>query len=181
MAKERKLHMSSLKIVASYSAVGGLRVDLTQKVVKNVRRYRQTAFWRREAGGQLFARISGDCWVIEAATGPRRSDIRSRFGFHSDRLAEQVEINALFLNELHYVGDWHTHPELTPTPSQTDLHSMLKMVRASSHELPGFLMLIVGTKLDASGFSLTMHRVGGGWETLPLITGDEFKTIIRWI
>jgi integrative and conjugative element protein (TIGR02256 family) len=165
----------------SYSARGGTSVELTQNVFYHVRRYRQTAFWRREAGGQLFARISGDRWVIEAATGPRRGDIRSRFGFHSDRLAEQAEINALFSNGLHYVGDWHTHPEPIPTPSQTDLHSMLKMVRASRHELRGFLMLIVGTKLDASGFSLTMHRVGGGWETLSPVTEDGFNTTIRWI
>jgi hypothetical protein len=43
---------------------------------------------------------------------------------------------------------------------------MEKMVRASRHELPGFLMLIVGTATDPAGLWVSMHNVDGSWQPL---------------
>lgn len=88
--------MASLKVSFSSNISDGLGIDLTQNVLTHVGRYRQTAFWKREAGGQLFGRLTLGRWVIEASTGPRRTDIRSRFGFLGDRTADQTEINAFF-------------------------------------------------------------------------------------
>lgn len=129
-------------------------------------RHRQTACWKREAGGQLFARVNGDEWLVEEATGPRRGDIRSRFGFRPNRLAEQREIDERFSLGLHYVGDWHTHPEPIPKPSPTDISSMEEMVEASNHELIGFLMLIIGTELGSNGVWTSVHYAKGRWQQL---------------
>lgn len=137
-------------------------------VVAHVARHRQTSCWKREAGGQLFARIDGDDWMVEEATGPRRGDSRSRFGFRPNRRAEQREIDDRFAVGLHYVGDWHTHPGPNPEPSPMDLASMQAMVRASRHELPGFLMMIVGTDPGSASFWVSMHLVGGSWRRYNL-------------
>lgn len=137
-------------------------------MIEHVSRHRQTAWWKREAGGQLFARVNGDEWHIEEATGPRRSDVRSRFGFRPNRRAEQREILERFASGLHYVGDWHTHPEPVPTPSPTDISSMQEMVAASNHELTGFLMLIVGTAVGGIGLWTSIHHTNGRWEQLNL-------------
>lgn len=161
--------MPSLIEPLAFLAPSGLSATVSGKALTHVHRFRQTTCWKREAGGQLFAKVLDAGWLVEEATGPRINDIRSRFGFEPDRPAERREIQKLFATGLHYVGDWHTHPEPTPTPSQIDLNSIRDMVQASKHELPGFLMLIVGTNLDTTGYSLTLHRVDGSWEKfLPL-------------
>lgn len=51
----------------------------------------------------------------------------------------------MFKEELYYVGDWHTHPELQPTPSGTDISSFQDMFRKSRHRLASFVIVIVGT------------------------------------
>ncbi|WP_394072902.1 Mov34/MPN/PAD-1 family protein [Xanthobacter autotrophicus] len=145
---------------------GSLRVLVRGAVLLHVSHHRQTSCWRREAGGQLFARIHGDEWSVEQATGPRQSDLRSRFGFRPNRKAEQQEIGERFTAGLHYVGDWHTHPESSPKPSSTDISSMKDMVSASRHELAGFLMMIVGTRPGPSGIWLSIHRANGEWSRL---------------
>ena len=52
---------------------------------------------------------------------------------------------------LHYVGDWHTHPEPQPRPSGTDTRSFWDMFRKSRHQLAGFVMIIVGTIAPPAG------------------------------
>lgn len=155
---------------------GNLRVLVRADVLLHVSHHRQTSCWRREAGGQLFARIHGDEWSVEQATGPRQSDFRSRFGFRPNRKAEQQEILERFTGGLHYVGDWHTHPESSPQPSSTDLSSMNDMVSASRHELPGFLMMIVGTRPGPSGIWLSIHHANGEWSRLDQSQPTRDKT-----
>jgi len=96
----------------------------------------------------------------------RTTATASRFGFRPNRKAEQQEIVERFTAGLHYVGDWHTHPESSPKPSSTDLSSMNDMVSASRHELPGFLMMIVGTRPGPSGIWLSIHHANGKWSRL---------------
>ena len=135
-------------------------------MIEHVSRHRQSLWWKREAGGQLFARIDDNEWLIEEATGPRSDDIRSRFGFRSNRRAEQREIDEHFILGLHYVGDWHTHPEPVPRPSPTDFASMKEMVAASNHELAGFLMLIVGMAQPGTNLWASIHHANGCWQQL---------------
>ena len=134
-------------------AVGdtGQTLVLTDTVLGHLRRYRQSSRLSREAGGQLFARIDGDTIIIERATGPRRSDKRTPLSFIPSRIAERREIRSFFKQGLHYVGDWHTHPEAHPRPSATDERSMTEMFRKSHHQLAGFILVIVGTAEDSSG------------------------------
>lgn len=149
---------------------GSPHILICASTLEHVANYRQISCWKREAGGQLFAQIIGNDWKIAEATGPRRGDIRTRFGFRANRSAEQREIEERFSVGLHYVGDWHTHPEEQPKPSSTDLLSMQQMVSASRHELPGFIMMIVGTSAGATGIWLSLHRPGGTWAPLTILT-----------
>lgn len=129
----------------------GQTLILTDAVVAHFARYRQLTATSREAGGQLFARIIGNNILVERATGPRPSDRRSVFFFIPDRIAERREINGLFKAGLHYIGDWHTHPESQPQPSKTDTWSFRDMFRKSRHQLAGFVMVIVGTAAASAG------------------------------
>jgi hypothetical protein len=58
------------------------------------------------------------------ATGPRRTDRRTRTSSVPDRRAEQREIDDRFRRGLHFLGDWHTHPKNIPHPSGPDVASL---------------------------------------------------------
>lgn len=121
-----------------------------------------------EAGGQLFARINGQDILLELATGPRRTDSRSRYFYQPDRRAEQKEINQLHREGLLFVGDWHTHPEPIPNPSQQDLVSIRDSVTKSTHHLKGFLLIIVGTATIPETLWVGLHNATESLRLNPL-------------
>lgn len=115
-----------------------------------------------EAGGQLFAQLSSHEVRIEQATGPRQTDSRSRTAYVPDRIAEQIEIDYWHRKGLHYVGDWHTHPELIPQPSEDDIKSIRDSFSKSQHSLHGFLLVIVGTAKVPSGLYVSLNDANIG-------------------
>jgi len=145
----------------------GQAIVFTDEVVDHFLRHRQQRFWHKEAGGQLFARCSSEGIVVEEATGPRRSDVRKRTLYLPDRLAEQLEINERHERGLHYVGDWHTHPELTPGFSGQDLASIQDCFKRSHHELNAFVLVIVGQDFSPQGLQVTLHDQKCVWELFP--------------
>lgn len=134
----------------------GQTIILSDPVLAHFDHHRQLQANSREAGGQLFARFDGKVVRVERATGPRPSDRRSPTSFVPDRKAERREIRKNFRAGLHYVGDWHTHLEPRPSPSQTDIDSFRDMYRKSSHRLASFLMVIVGTSLEMDGLYVAL-------------------------
>lgn len=139
---------------------------LSEKVVRKFSRHRQKRWYQREAGGQLFARLSVSRIVVEEATGPRRTDRRTRTSYTPDRAAEQREIDTHHAAGLHYVGDWHTHPEKFPSPSGLDIASISESARKSTHGLNGFLLVIVGQAEPPGGLVVSAHGRFGGFVTL---------------
>lgn len=126
----------------------GNRQDLiiTNSVVEFFDSFRQQKRKQTEAGGQLFARIREKSVVVEAATGPHKKDFRRRFYFFPSQIRLRSEIKKYFKNGLHYVGDWHTHPQKIPSPSSLDIESMMNCFLKSKHELEHFILIIVGQK-----------------------------------
>jgi integrative and conjugative element protein (TIGR02256 family) len=151
----------------------GELVILTDTVLKHFRRHQQRRNRDTEAGGQLFGRIYKNIITIEEATGPRRSDIRSRYSYIPDRKAEQREINERFPLGLHFIGDWHTHPEPIPHPSWTDVENMRDCVKKSRRDVSGFLLIIVGTAPPPTGFHASLHD---GDDALLLTTQNKSST-----
>lgn len=137
----------------------GQRLVFTSAVIEHFEKYQQLRWWQREAGGQLFARLALPEILIEEATGPRPTDWRTRNTYRPNRTAEQLEIANHFSRDLHFIGDWHTHPERVPAPSRTDIESMHEMVRQSAHHFNGFVLTIVGT--DPLPRSLYVSVVSG--------------------
>jgi integrative and conjugative element protein (TIGR02256 family) len=150
--------MRSLPDVIVYPiGTTGQQIILANSVVAHLRRHRQRWWYQKEAGGQLFARLEGDRIQVVDATGPRRTDRRTRTGYHPDRRAEQDEIAERHPKGLHFVGDWHTHPDTKPQPSGRDLASMAECFAKSAHGLNGFLLLIVGTVDLPCGIHASLH------------------------
>ncbi len=135
----------------------GERVVIDLSVLSHFQGHQQTRFWHREAGGLLFARIAGKEITIVLATGPRATDIRTPFSYQADRQAEQREIDACFSKDVHYVGDWHTHPQKRPSPSSRDLKTFTSRVCLSRHRMNGLIFAIVGRVKRPGGLLLLIH------------------------
>lgn len=120
------------------------RLVFTSEVLDHFDRNRQRRCLASEAGGQLFARFTADAIVVAVATGPYREDKRSRCLFTPDRRREQRDIDNHFAHRLHFLGNWHTHPQRVPSPSGTDLKNTQQRFIESEHALKAFVMVIVG-------------------------------------
>jgi integrative and conjugative element protein (TIGR02256 family) len=139
-------------VIAYPIGISGQQLILSSNVVDHLRKHRQKWWWQREAGGQIFARFNRSEILVERITGPRSADKRTRHTFYPHRHTEQREIEEYHLKNLHFVGDWHTHPESKPSPSFRDFSSITEMVARSSHALGGFVLLIVGQREPPDGF-----------------------------
>ena len=144
--------MKSLAIGSS-----GQSLMIADDVLSHFDRHRQTRCYHREAGGQLFASFDNPRIVIRAATGPRRTDKRTRYSYVPDRVAEQKEIEEHQRKGMFYVGDWHTHPEQEPQPSPLDIRSICDCFARSRHELNGFVLIIVGISRGENGLYISIH------------------------
>ncbi|EPF90584.1 hypothetical protein GCM10025882_35640 [Acinetobacter gyllenbergii] len=133
-------------------------VEFSPEVLEHLEKYKQKSCFSREAGGQLFGSYNGhNTTKIIGITGPRPQDWRTRFGYVPNAKAEQAEIKENYKLGLHFLGDWHTHPQDIPFPSSTDENSMKKLVKESIHDFVGFLMIIVGRKTFPEGLYVSFH------------------------
>jgi integrative and conjugative element protein (TIGR02256 family) len=137
----------------------GKQVELSAACLETLDANRQRTRLQKETGGQLFATFRPHCIYVECATCIRGA--RSRFSFRPDRAEEQREIEALFNKGLHYVGDWHTHPEDAPSPSQPDCAKALGIYSESQHQLTFMLMAIVGRRPFPEGLFLAAINAEG--------------------
>lgn len=104
-----------------------------------------------EAGGVLLGRIIVERpdFVIDVVTEPTKRDKRTRTNF--DR-AEQPTQSRIFKawkaasGERNYLGEWHTHPENDPTPSQIDKNNWRRLARTARFEQDVLFFVIAGLK-----------------------------------
>jgi len=159
----RKLSRGVIIVPLSYSLPAGCgTLQLSSHVLTHFESFKQQKFYSREAGGQLFATFNDPSLMgIVEATGPRRTDKRSVFSYKPDRVAENLEIRERFARDLHFVGDWHTHRQHAPSPSTQDTDSILESVHLSSHNLVGFVLIIVGQAQFPAGLHVSFHSKAG--------------------
>ena len=126
-------------------------IQFSDNVLDHFLKKRQVLPHQKEVGGQLFATITPKTVSILASTGPDKLDTRRRFSLFLNKRRIQREIDRYFKKGLHYVGDWHTHPQHPPFPSKIDFSSMEECFLKSDHELNYFLMVVVGQSDKPSG------------------------------
>ena len=100
------------------------RVLIEPSVWTRISEFRQDEWGKPEGGGILLGyRRDAHLHIVEATT-PQAKDRRSLFGFfRRDRFHQKVALQrwADSNETIDYLGEWHTHPELNPTPSRLDL------------------------------------------------------------
>jgi integrative and conjugative element protein (TIGR02256 family) len=129
----------------------GVAIRLTDDCLAVLGAQRQIGWLAKEIGGQLFARFTPNGIEVAVATVTNGKSRRTRYGFFPDRDAERADVQRLFKDGFHYIGDWHTHPEDVPTPSTTDEKELQDIFNKSRHELPFMLLVVVGREKFSLG------------------------------
>ena len=111
----------------------------------------QNTFYKREAGGVLLGRYIRESLdiVIDQVTVPMKGDRRQRFSFFRDHHRHQRAIDRAWQETrgtTHYLGEWHTHPESIPIPSNTDLKDWQCRLKQDVFSGNALYFVIVGTE-----------------------------------
>lgn len=119
------------------------RILMESEPLKVINQYRQDDHLKPEAGGILLGYRRDKHLHIVLATVPQIGDQRRRFWFsRSSKFHQQVATQKWggSLGTMDYLGEWHTHPELSPTPSSLDLSEWRTIYRQRSNSM--FFMIL---------------------------------------
>ncbi|WP_306387463.1 Mov34/MPN/PAD-1 family protein [Phocoenobacter skyensis] len=109
------------------TANSAFTVRIDKYVLDELAVYRQSLTGNEpESLGILIGKVWRSAFWVKFITKPNKLDKCSRF--HCERSIESATINYQTLqylntqskNQLHYLGEWHTHPQTSPTPSIQD-------------------------------------------------------------
>jgi integrative and conjugative element protein (TIGR02256 family) len=127
-------------------------LSFNKSAVETLLKYRQFKFSDKEAGGMLLGRLINDCEdiIVDEVTTPFPSDKSSRFSFFRGKKEAQKLIEEKWYKSKStqiYLGEWHTHPEDDPTPSESiDIKNWHKITDRAVFEQESLFFLIVGRK-----------------------------------
>ena len=141
------MHDSGLSM--RFSRVNGGVVEITDRALASMQRHVQNNSEDAEAGGVLLGRLVACTQdvVIDEVTEPVAEDRRGRFFFWRSKPAAQRRVDDVWAasrGTRNYLGEWHTHPEDAPFPSQVDQSDWAKIVRSARYEQDFLLFVIVG-------------------------------------
>src|SRR5689334_15880296 len=117
---------------------GGL-VLITDTALGPLSRFVQRESSAAEAGGVLLGRLirEADDVIVDEATAPTTDDRRSRYGFWRARPKAQDRVTRAWHESgatRNYLGEWHTHPEDDPVPSDTDTRNWQRIAISARFE-----------------------------------------------
>ncbi|TAK28169.1 MAG: hypothetical protein EPO21_23040 [Chloroflexota bacterium] len=106
---------------------------------------------KNEAGGLLLGRhiVDSTDIVVDEVTVPEPGDIRRRYGFYRARRRHQAIIDRRWRESggtCVYLGEWHTHPEDHPTPSDVDQRDWKRKLRDDIFDGDYLYFVIVGKR-----------------------------------
>ncbi|MBM3163041.1 MAG: hypothetical protein FJZ79_06945 [Chlorobi bacterium] len=152
------LSLKRQKSNAVFPVLGsGQTLVFSPKVLKVFKTHRQISRSQPESGGLLFAKFDLPIIKIDIATPPQLEDRKSRFFFVSNPDTRRTVVRRYFRKGLHFIGEWHTHPQSDPTPSGLDVNSMKDLFRQSEHELNYFVMVIIGNRTGNLSLWVSLH------------------------
>lgn len=132
-----------------YKLPNGGRVKIATVVSACLEIFIQKSIGDLEAGGLLLGRriIDSDDIVIDMITTPTKFDVRKRGYFFRDSKIHQKTVELEFNKSsgtCNLLGEWHTHPEGYPKPSNYDLSEWKRQLEVTKLEEENLFFLIAG-------------------------------------
>jgi len=127
--------------------IGPYAVLFYREVFDVMARFAQYGPKEPESGGIILGKVIGAELHFTNLSTPTELDKRSRFNFERHRISAQAVIDYEFYasrGQKTYFGEWHTHPEDVPTPSQTDLVMIREQYQKNEKRVDFLFLLIRG-------------------------------------
>jgi len=135
--------------------LGNIKVKIYKTVLDKMNDYIQDVSSKPESGGILMGYVlKENVFAINDISVPSKFDKASRYNFTRSKKNAQMILNKAFKSsngKQIYLGEWHTHPEDYPSPSNLDFKSIKKQFHGNILNSPVIFMLIYGRK----GFYIT--------------------------
>ena len=132
-----------------FSRPNGGTVEFHKSAEAAMSRYRQLSRRDAEAGGMILGRlvVESTDLIVDEVTEPAKVDRKGRFFFIRRRREAQRRVNQAWLGSngtRNYLGEWHSHPEDNPTPSDIDIENWCRIGAQARYEQDFLLFAIVG-------------------------------------
>ncbi|WOK09140.1 Mov34/MPN/PAD-1 family protein [Imperialibacter roseus] len=104
----------------------------------------------KEFGGILLGRYSDNLntAIITDIMMPIEYDnSRNHFRRGNAGVKERLRLEFNKKPSIIYLGEWHTHPDSTPDPSQIDINTLRTLSQANTVMIENPIMLIIGLKM----------------------------------
>lgn len=126
-----------------------INIDIKDSVLCVFKKHIQIHNKANEAGGILIGEVFDNLIVITDCSVPNQFDKSSRNNFIRAYKPAQKFIDKHFFKSNGtkiYLGEWHTHPEDIPSPSNLDITSFTKTIELNKLNSNIHFMIIVGIK-----------------------------------
>ncbi|SHE78086.1 integrative and conjugative element protein, VC0181 family [Flavobacterium fontis] len=129
--------------------VGVYNIFFSKKVLNDIKIYKQDTKEKNESGGILLGQVLNQNIYVLKYSDPCKSDKSTRYSFERDKKNAQKIINHEFAEssgKTIYLGEWHTHPEKLPTPSNQDLKMIKEQYKKNKLNEKFLILFILGTQ-----------------------------------
>ncbi len=108
------------------------------------------AFYPLETGGVIIGHYSSDLkWAtVTRIIGPQRHSKHNRSSFFRSNYGIKSVLEEEWTLGNYYLGEWHYHPNFSPSPSLTDIRQMRAFSQNSKLNCPQPVLLIIGGEKD---------------------------------
>ena len=146
----------SRSFIKAASADRRFAVTIEAKPVEVMIKTSQMAM-RNETGGILIGYIKADgSAVIREATGKPRGSRFTSWTFLRKNDGLKPLLKERWIRNEHYLGEWHSHPGGTSTPSEQDRATMVAIASDEAYQCLAPILVIVATQGREVRLSLTV-------------------------
>jgi len=136
-------------MTVSLSNNGLIKIDSSP--LERMEAYQQIDRNSSEGGGVLLGRfiLNSKNIVVDKVTVPMIGDKRTRSGFiRGEKMHQRIIESSWRKSEgrCNYLGEWHTHPEMYPTPSGQDIKNWKEILSSRIFSSLYLYFVIVGTR-----------------------------------
>ncbi len=131
-----------------FKVENGPIIDVTSNVITKASNYLQFSSIASEAGGYLvgFENSKTSNITINDISLPSDNDIRTRIFCKIKDLAHKFFLQEQKRKENYYMGNWHTHPQKSPTPSSIDINEWKNVITKDRTGSDYAFFIIFGTE-----------------------------------
>lgn len=123
-----------------------MKIIFDRNICNKIRENNPTNY-KTEQGGIILGQVFENYLILTDLTLPSPNDKSSISSFFRHKDYAQEKITTEWNNSkgtINYIGEWHTHFENNPIPSNTDKKMIKEMVNTTIMEINFLLLLIIG-------------------------------------